>query len=446
MALVLPSTLRVTAEDRVEQIEHFIVLMMENRSFDHMLGYLDHPDPTFDGVSRLGDNAPTAPIARYAIYPGPDHSHRGVLQQMLGTTSLPSYPHDQYNVTMGGFAANYELHAPGRGEKVMRCFHPDMVPVISTLAREFGVCDRWFCSLPGETWPNRDFLHAGTSFGHVDVCNRPIWGNPPTIFRLLDTVHQSWRVYHEGVAQIFLYSQLFTANNRRASHQQLLNDIRGDHLPSYAFVEPDYGLPGAGNSMHPSQACSREEFVNGEQFIADIYNALRDTPKVFNKTAFVVTFDEHGGFYDHVPPPRAHTPDTTIHRDGTYEFAFHILGPRVPGIVVSPWVKAGTVDHTEREHSCVAETIRKRFLSNVAPTLSDRAEGSDLSALFNLGSARVHEEMPELKPLSHHEAKHLEDKLAADPDDSDLDPAIDVRLQSAMGDLRKALAAKGLHF
>jgi phospholipase C len=427
----------------VEKIEHFIVLMMENRSFDHLLGYLDHPDPTYAGVGRRANN-PTTRNARYAIYPGPDHSHRGVLEQMLGTTDLPSYPNDRYQATMGGFAANYERLAPGRGNKVMRCFDPQMVPVISTLAREFAVCDHWFCSVPGETWPNRDFLHAGTSFGHVDIHRAPIWSNPPTIFRLLDTVRRRWRIYHEGIAQIFLYSQLFTASDRRGNHRQLIADIQGDRLPAYAFVEPDYGLPGAGNSQHPSQASSREEFVNGEQFIANIYNALRATPAVFAKTAFILTYDEHGGFYDHVAPPRALQPDTRVHEDGTYKFGFRILGPRVPAVVVSPWIEAGTVDHTERDHSCVGETIRKRFLANVTPPLNDRAEGADLGRLFTRSRARTTAEMPAIRALTQTEARDLEARLSAEPDDSDLHPAIDGRLQSAMGDLRNALAARGV--
>ena len=152
----------------MDQIEHFIVLMLENRSFDHMLGYLDHPDDTFKGVGKLPE-PPTTPNARYAIYPGPDHSHKGVLQQVLGTLDPPSYPDDHYAPNMSGFAANYERRAPGHGAKVMRCFDPRMVPVLSSLALGYAVCDQWFCSLPGETFPNRDFLHAGTSLGHVNI-------------------------------------------------------------------------------------------------------------------------------------------------------------------------------------------------------------------------------------------------------------------------------------
>ena len=434
----------------MDQIEHFIVLVMENRSFDHIFGYLDHPDETFLGVGKLPEaERLTTMDARYAIYPGPDHSHVGVLHQMLGTTEMPSYPNDHFAPTMSGFADNYALLAPGAGHKVMRCFDPQMVPVLSKLALEYGVCDRWFCSLPGETFPNRDFIHAGTSFGHVDVHKWLILNNPPCVFRMLETAPKprpTWRLYHEGVAHTLLYSQLFLANDRRGSHAQLVHDIRQDSLPNYSFVEPSYGIVGRGNSMHPSQARSRAEFVDAEAFIASIYRALADTPAVFEKTAFVITFDEHGGFYDHVRPPPSWLPFSTEHfyRDGKYTFRFRMPGPRVPAIVISPWIEAGTVDHTEREHSCIAETIRKRFVSNVCYPLNDRAEGTDLSSLFNRDTART--DYCDVTPLSLDQACALEVELAADEDDYDRNPILDDGLQSTMGDLHRFLIWAGRKF
>jgi phospholipase C len=433
----------------MDQIEHFIVLMLENRSFDHIFGYLDHPDPDFDGVGRL-PNPPTTMDARYAIYPGPDHSHKGVMHQVLGRVDYEGHPHDNYNPTMSGFAANYELHAKDRGQKVMRCFNPRMVPVMSKLALEYAVCDRWFCSLPGETFPNRDFAHAGTSFGHANIYSlfagipAPKLKNPPTIFSMLDAAQVSWRVYHQGLAHSLIYAQLFLKDDRRGSHVQLLEDIANSKLPAYSFVEPDYGILGAGNSMHPSQACSREEFVNGEAFIADIYRALRHNKKLFEKTALIITFDEHGGFYDHVPARYLGMPDADpkhIYKDGAYEFWFKMSGPRVPAIVISPWIDAGTVDHTVRDHSSIPETIRKRFLKNVGYPLNDRGEGTDLGNLFTRATPRT--DLPDVEPLTHAEAKALEEELAAAPDDSDLDPAIDIALQTALHDVGSLLKSLG---
>jgi phospholipase C len=413
----------------MKAIRHFIVLVMENRSFDHMLGYLDHPDPSFDGAGRIA-GTPTTPNARYSIYPGPGHSHRDVMHQILGQENPPAFPNDHYNVTMGGFEANYEKRAPGRGHKALRCFDPRMVPVLSTLALEFAVCDRWFCSVPGETWPNRDFLHAGTSFGEVDVKRRLIASNPATIFHAMDLTGHSWRLYHQGIAHTLIYPQLYLFKNRLRSHQSLLDDIANDELPSYAFVEPDYGLvEGVGNSQHPSQARSREEFVDGEALIASIYEALRQKPDVFEKTAFVITYDEHGGFYDHVPPPRAFQPDTSVYKSGTYAFGFRVYGPRVPTVIVSPWIPRHTVDHTEYDHCAIAETVRRHLaFADVIP-LSDRATAT-FSPVFSLPEPRRDDEVPALNPLSHADALALEEELAAPPDETDLSPALDFELQN----------------
>jgi len=419
----------------VEKIEHFIVLVLENRSFDHMLGYLDHPNPKFLGVGKTQQPL-TTKDARYAIYPGPGHSHHDAMQQILGLTpdQLPSYPNDAYQPTMSGFADNYHKYANGHGSKVLRCFDPAMVPVLSTLALEFAVCDRWFCSLPGETFPNRDFLHAAQSHGRVGVKIGTL--KAPTIFEVLDNVNRTWGVYFHNEAQVLLYNyvrkQFLT---RLKGHDTLIADIRKNRLPSYAFVEPDYGLypDGRGNSQHPSQACSREEFVDGEAFIARIYNALRETPAVFEKTAFIITYDEHGGFYDHVPPPRALEPNTLgAYENGTYKFGFRLLGPRVPAVVVSPWIKRHTIDNRVHDHSSIPETLRQRFAPNT-PALTRRT-GTYLDNLFSLPTARTGADLPVVSPLSHERAKQLEQALAAKPDASDLSPKIDFALQ---GNLRK---------
>lgn len=429
----------------MDQIEHFIVLVLENRSFDHMLGYLDHPNTEFDGAGRVAGTL-TTPNARYAIYPGPDHSHTGVMQQLFNVAPPPSPP---YQPTMMGFAASYDRQSPGHGEKILRCFDPRMVPVISKLAIEFAVCDRWFCSLPGETFPNRDFVHAGTSFGQVGCRIRPILSNPPTVFSMLEHVGKSWRAYHSGVAHCLLYAQLFLGRDRQGSHNRLLSDIATDNLPSYAFVEPDYGLPGRGNSQHPSQARSREEFVDGEAMISRIYETLRAKPSVFEKTAFIITYDEHGGFYDHVPVAQMYSPNddaSSIYHDGAYSFGFQLSGPRVPAIVVSPWIAPNTVSHTERDHSCIGETVRQRWGKDIAYPLNDRAEPMSLEELFTLDQPRRGADLPATSPLSYAQAEALERELSAPPDETDENPVLDVSHQTAMNDLTDWLRSHGLHF
>ena len=147
-------------------IDHVVVLMMENRSFDHLLGFLDHPDPRFPRL--IGNEAIAGHKVSSAAYykiASPDHSHAGVMAQLFagetppaGWKPAPPYP---MTGTNRGFIADYRKHCgKERPDAVMRCFHPEMIPVISALARDYAVCTQWFCSVPGETWPNRDFAVA----------------------------------------------------------------------------------------------------------------------------------------------------------------------------------------------------------------------------------------------------------------------------------------------
>lgn len=379
-------------------IEHVIVLMMENRSFDHMLGFLDHPDPTYPrltGEEHI-EGVRVSSSATYEVK-SPDHSHRGVLQQLFGTGKFkkkwrPSKPYPEED-TNQGFLHNYYLRCGGNehaSKRIMRSFHPELIPVLSGLAKEFAVCTRWFCSVPGATWPNRDFAVSGRSFGAVNqvYALRP---TTHTIFNRLSSAGKSWRIYHDSCAHTWLYQNLHGRGGFRGM-DELMRDIANGTLPDYAYVEPDYGLGSTkrwlsaaglehvlgdayGNSQHPSQASSRLEFLAGEYLIASIYNALVETMRkmppgqehesVFAKTVFVVTYDEHGGFYDRVRPPKAVQPTSW---DVYGDFAFDLLGPRVPAIVISPWIKKGTiVGDRNFDHSSIPATVRKLFAPQTQP-------------------------------------------------------------------------------
>ncbi len=432
-------------------IEHVIVLMLENRSFDHMLGYLDHPDESFDGLLRDDYPEGHAPLhttmdARYAIYPGPAHGHYGTMHQLLGHRNFPSGA-NSHDVTCGGFAGNYERKLPdehkGKGydQKVMRAFNPVMVPVLSTLAKEFAVCDRWFCSAPMGTLPNRDFLHAGTAFGRRKNSIAPR-NHKKTIFYRLQQAGKSWRTYSSASGcHTWLYPQLFLGNrgNGWEHASQLIADIMNDDLPTYSFVEPDYGnftgLGGTGNSQHPSQADSLAEFVRGEKLIGSIYDALvkegtrKDTKRVFEKTAFIITYDEHGGFYDHVPPPAAYSPDEDYLRDDNYVFKFNLLGPRVPTVIVSPWVARHRAHHTLYDHTSVYQTLRRSFCPNRMPAGDRDGTANTFSDVFTRSSPRhvrtanapgTSEDYPLLlERNSVATAEALQGVLAAKEDDTD---------------------------
>jgi phospholipase C len=416
-------------------IDHVVVLMLENRSFDHMLGLLDHPDPEFEGMARGGpfdnpgwDNGPrvaVTPDAKRVLPFGPDHSHDAVMEQLAVTGA-------DRKATNQGFVSSYERkvrglspatfggllgpllnrvvgrkRAPGpvvegRGPLVMRCQPESNVPVLATLVREFAVCDHWFCSVPGETWPNRNFLHAATSAGLTNIEIRPYTDR--TIFELLEERGASWRVYHDDTPQLWAFPRLWDTPQRHGkwfpAAKFAVHAAAGD-LAAYSFMEPNHrppihtvpvdpADPGASNSQHPENSriandaydtdpdTADTDFARGEALIASVYEALRANPDLFNRTMLVITYDEHGGLYDHVPPPTgAPNPGTPPSRLGRIlsllwhrnaaAFDFTMLGPRVPAVIVSPLVPAGTVDHRTHEHASVPATLRALFAPGAPP-------------------------------------------------------------------------------
>jgi phospholipase C len=363
-----------------QKIQHLLVLMLENRSFDHMLGYLEYPpEAGFEGVrgrektmpNPLPDGKVAIPgdQAPFALSVGPGHSHNDVLQQLLGTTDR-SRP---FRVTNNGFAANYDAkYSPGNGGLALQCFSPERVPVLSALAQQFAVCDHWFCSVPGATWPNRNFIHSGTSDGQVNIVTR--FYQNPTIFERLSAGQRDWAIYYGGFPpQSFAFSRLWSPSKlhwlqRFKPIEQLYRAIRFDRLPHYAWIEPDM-LGKLSDSQHPGVG-GEMDFRAGEHLIWSIYNALRENPDVFEKTVLLITYDEHGGFFDHVPPPQddKYAVDEIYEEPATgYCFPFDLLGLRVPAILVSPWIDPLTIDSTVYDHTSVPATIGKVFDVDVSP-------------------------------------------------------------------------------
>lgn len=404
------------------RIEHVVLLMLENRSFDHMLGFLPHPDPTFRGVrARTHYNIDAAGSVVWATNDGqadtadPDHSNAGVLMQLGAFGDVPA---------MGGFVRNYGAYQPSAdAAAVMRCLDPLTVcPVVAQLALEFAVCDAWFSSVPGETWPNRNFAHAATSDDASDI--ELGFYYDPTIFEQLASVGASWRIYHDGPAQAWCFRRLWHEPSwldrilrRRSTIANWFSRVdfaahaaAGD-LPAYTFIEPTHlaGVGGSGptNSQHPNNnRTSTSDFVGGEQLVKEIYDALAANPDLFAKTLFVITYDEHGGLYDHVPPPAAIAPGDPVWRGlsrriagsvralinrahGTpsarTHFDFTRLGVRVPAVLVSPWIQPGTVVHTQLEHASIPATLRALFAPR-APALTRR----DAAATTFHGVVREH--------------------------------------------------------
>lgn len=290
-----------------------------------------------------------------------------------------------------------------QSKKIMSCMPPEHIPVLGALARRYTTCTAWHSSVPGATWPNRNFAHAATSDESVDI--EVGFYEDLTIFEVLDREHgedttsrDTWRIYHHDVPQVFAFPRLWDGENRKRWFDAscLLRDIAVDDLPMYAFVEPCHNGPKS-NSQHPinNEDDDPEDFARGEALVAGIYNALAARPDVFEKTVFLVTYDEHGGLFDHVPPPRTVRPDRAERsnelarrlvriflENRNAPFDFRHLGVRVPAVVISPWVEQGRPDDTVYDHTSIVASIRRLFAPG-QPPLSRRDEhANDFLHLF----------------------------------------------------------------
>jgi phospholipase C len=334
----------------------------------------------------------------------------------------------------------------------MLCQPSTSVPVLSQLARDFAVCTRWFCSVPGETWPNRNFLHAATSDGETDIDIR-LYDNP-TIFELLEKQGKTWHIYYDDTPQVWAFHELWDTPERHANwyeFPEFLTHVAAGQLPSYSFIEPNHrppltvvdnqrtsGVAEVSNSQHPENNLVSDaaydaftpgtatDFSRAESLIATIYEALRANQTLFERTVLLVTYDEHGGFYDHVPPPvGVPSPGTRqdwatrlrhlLLRRRAAHFRFELLGPRVPAVVISPYVPAGTVDDTVRDHSSVPRTLREIF----APAAAALTARDEWAKPFHQLLSLVDPRRGDLPDLSRFVAPTAPGPVPAGPDRQD---------------------------
>ncbi|KAF5202361.1 Non-specific phospholipase c3 [Thalictrum thalictroides] len=271
-------------------------------------------------------------------------------------------------------------------ETVMNGFRPESIPVYKELVSEFAVCDRWFSSIPSMTQPNRLFIHSATSTGEIiNDTKKLIEGYPQkTIFESLDEAGFSFGIYYQIAATTMFYRNLRKIKyirNFRQFDQNFESDCKRGKLPNYVVIEQRYFdtilLPG--NDDHPPHDVSE-----GQSFVKQVYEALRASPQ-WNETLLIVTYDEHGGFYDHVPTPTSGVPSPDdIAAPAPYNFQFDRLGVRVPCLMISPWIERGTVLHgpsgpypsSEFEHSSIPATVKKIFNLNQFLTKRDAWAGT----------------------------------------------------------------------
>jgi phospholipase C len=346
---------------------HVVVLMFENASFDRMLGYLQTIGRDVDGVDlkhlRTNKNLKNAA----------DPQGGPVGQAGTAAREVPNDPqHDLdnvlYQIADGGnnFVLDYVTKFPtaSRSERAeIMAFYPrGFLPTLHRLAESFVVCDRWFCSVPGPTWPNRFFVHSGTSLGHVDMPEGIFdpgihWYDQTTIYDVLEQSGTPWRIYYGDFAQSQLLVHQWQYQDHYARFDDFAEDVRTTaeaDFPAYCFIEPSY-FGESQNDQHPPHDVRR-----GDALLADVYNALKADPKLFNETLLVVLYDEHGGFYDHVAPSRAVPPD-----DNVEQFGFDQYGPRVPAVLISPRLPKAE-QHNVLDHTSLLRFVIDNFKLHMA--------------------------------------------------------------------------------
>ena len=383
-------TFRQVNVRKLSPIQHVFVLMLENHSFDNMLA--------FSGIAGI-DAATTANSnsingTTYKVVDGapanmpvsPGHEFADVLEQLCGPNAVYQNGSNYPTINNSGYAANYPKQVlegqspePTQIDDVMACFNTSVqLPILYELSTQFAVCDHWFCSLPGPTWPNRFFVHGASSNGLIDSPSDEElieWESPVdkftypngSIYDRLRTEEIGFGLFHDTVgppegwlSQVAAIKGLSMLN--LDSLDNFVKRVQGsNYIDSYTFIEPNYGdifnTYDGGSSQHPVDGVAR-----GEQLIKTVYEAIRGNEALWERSMLIITYDEHGGFYDHAVPPGVAQgvvgPGDGGNKYNPNGFLFNQLGPRVPAVIISPWIQP-QVDKTVYDHTSVLRTVEK---------------------------------------------------------------------------------------
>jgi phospholipase C len=441
--------------DRSAALDHVVVVMFGGRSFDNMLGQLYHPGEiaSFEGIAGrdLSNPIPAwanlsgdvgyrgAPGLRYLSAP-PADEFAHVNTQLFGLIDPPSnrgmaarHMAAPYNTpadreqrpTMDGFVTDYisafmaeQGRLPEFEEylQIMAGYAPRQVPVISALARGFATFDHWFSEVPGPAFPNLSFVHAGTSSGYVEnarpAASFPLRNTAETIFERLEARGLTWRVYCDPQASVSLTGLIHAPRLFRrfatnfSTIDRFLADAAAGTLPAYSFIEPDFLSGSTDMRTEPgllsgdSQLDPPSSVLGGEDLLATVYNAIRSAAAPAGSNAYntflLITFDGHGGHYDHVVPPGVLPPDPSGPA-GQVGFRFDRSGLRVPAIAVSAWIRRLTVVNDQYRHASVIRTLRERWTLG-APLTARDAAALDLSPVLGLDKPRPAADWPDVIP------------------------------------------------
>ena len=421
--------------DPLNSFDHVVVLMLENRSFDNILGNLYYPaglqsppagstplpaGKTFEGIAgktltNPGVGGQSIPVSVgsdfHQPYPDPGEEFNHITFQLFQSAEASSLKPamqgfvEDYWAVLTALESEQWCGSPAQQSAViMKCFAPASTPVLSALATEFAVFDHWFCAVPSQTWCNRAFWHAATSWGWVnnpaafdlgDPWNLDHWAASSagrTLFDLLEP--GNWCIYEDLIVpftkmvhwgdlkdksgeEYFRYLEGFQPSDRT-----FFRDCKNGDLPQYSFLEPHFinlleGVPWH-DDMHPSSFdsiiysdCGPGSVTLGDQLVWKVYQAIRNSPKR-STTLLIITFDEHGGCYDHVPPPQPVTPpDPSGFNTGWWNqcvpgggedcFDFKRLGVRVPMVMVSDFIAKNTIVNSCMDHCSFLKTMAQKW-------------------------------------------------------------------------------------
>lgn len=440
------------------EIKHFIVLMLENRAFDHLFGFFQ---PTLgqtinnllgaaatssnllDPAKPESDTNPRFTVkesAPFAVHDkeGPSHSFNSTCVQLCNDKAGPTAANPVRN---NGFVRSYKdellrrTHQVDRNviAEVITSFAPVQLPTINKLAEEFCLCDRWHCEVPGPTMPNRMYVHAATSEGYVHNNFKRIY-NCKTIYQLVEEKGLTWAVYFHDLNEAIQFQGLAkTPEHFRRFDERWASDVQNGDLPNYVFIFPRFLNKGSINGQNGRPANSQhapEDVRFGEHLIADVYDALAANHDLWKDSVLIVTYDENGGFYDHIPPPGEDIPNPdgidSPNADDTATFtvptfSFDRLGFRVPAIIASPRIAKGAIENRRLQHTSVIKTATEIF--GLAGPLNERDKSAASFADLLNNQPRPKEDMPVKLPRPSLENAVFSTVagVAVDPGDEPLD-------------------------
>jgi phospholipase C len=344
----LPFPRRPPGTDQLPQIENIIIVMMENHSYDNYLGMLSRGDGFTLGSGRRPTNA-NAEANGDLVH---SFAMPNACQTDHGPTQSWNASHRSFN---GGRNDGFVL---GSGPVAMGYWTAETIPFYYSLAKTFPVCDRWFSSCLAQTYPNRRFLLAGTAYGNISTDAKHILAPSPANGTIMDQLNAhgiSWRDYYTDLPSAGLFKSLVDNDrDKLVPIAQYYADAAAGSLPGVCLVEPNF-----------SQASEEDpqDIQTGEAFVSRVVQAAMHGPG-WDKTLLIWNYDEGGGYYDHVPPPRAIKPDDIppeIQVPPDQPGGYDRYGFRVPAVIVSPFARRDYVSHVVHDHTSILKLIETKW-------------------------------------------------------------------------------------